>query len=131
MAALLLYEPLTTQILWLPPLFGLVVWGVYAAKGYERAVWLLYLYIYQADHGLDFFILFFVLFLTIKALDVLARFFACRLCLKFLGVVIFYGILLVSFWGLETLFMHQYSISYSLIALYMLLDLIVVGLYEN
>ena len=128
--ALLLYEPLTTQVIWLPPLFGLVVWGVYKGTGVTKALWLLYLYLYQSDHGLDFFVLFLTLFLTIKALDLIAKLLACTFCLKFVEVVIYYAFLLTAFWALQALFMHTHTFSYWLIGFYMILDLLAVAFYE-
>ncbi|MRI58862.1 MAG: hypothetical protein C6H99_05075 [Epsilonproteobacteria bacterium] len=131
LVGLILYEPLTTKIAWLPPLFGLAVWGLYRGRGWSRWIWLVYLCLYQIDHSIDLFLLFIALFITLKALDLIARVLACKSCLKYFGVVIFYGILMVGFWIDSTLFMRQFHISYSLVGLYLVLDLIVVGLYAD
>ncbi len=128
---LLFYEPLTTIYLWLPPFLGVAAWAIYSQEFIVKVGWLFYLYLYQNDHFIPFFLLFVALFFTLKLLDLTARILACSNCLRYFAVLYFYSVMIGLFWGVGTLLMEQEIFSWYLVLFYMVSDLIMVRAYED
>ena len=129
---LFIYEPLSTIYLFLPPLFGLMLWLIFASGAIEEKIFSLsYLYLYEMDHGMQRFSLFVTLFLSISFLRHLRYIISSKILLQILGVAIFYGVLL----GVMLLygFIMKESVSFevSLMLLYASMDLFVVVAYEK
>ncbi len=124
---LFVYEPLGSIYPFLPPLLGLAVWVVAARTSWtQKALWLLYLYFYEIDHGL------FCCMLIATALGVsfvykkLTHFIACVNCLKVILAVLYYASVTVLLIFLSYIFNTHFNLEVTLILYYMILDLVVV-----
>ena len=94
---LFVYEPLTTYFLFLPPLFGLVVYNtiLHRSTVVDLFFWMFYLYLFEIDHNMPYFSLYFsliVLSIFYKKMQLMIN---CRVCLIFLTVVFFYVLILI------------------------------------
>ena len=131
-AALGLYEPLTTIYPYLPLLLGLAFWRIFVSSWVvERAVWLSYLYLFGIDHQIPILALIFAIVASYYLLRRLLSYLLCTFCVRLLGVVLFYvlfvAILAALFWILQI----QWHPMWEIFWLYLLADLIVVGLYAK
>ncbi|NPA04288.1 MAG: hypothetical protein GXO61_05430 [Epsilonproteobacteria bacterium] len=127
-----LYEPFTTFYFFLPPLFGAVVWITFCnAPLVEMVAWFIYLYLFEVDHSLPSFSMFLVLFTSLWFLKKLQAIVYCRECLKFLGIVIAYSLLVAVLFIFKNFFYYDIHIPWRMIGVYIVLDWIFVTLYEK
>ncbi len=129
---LFIYEPLSTIYLFLPPLFGLMLWLIFANGAIEEKIFALsYLYLYEIDHGMQRFSLFVTLFLSIYFLRHLRYIISSKILLQVLGVAIFYGVLVGVMLVYGFIMKESVYFEASLMLLYASMDLFVVVAYEK
>ena len=129
---LFVYEPLTTIYLFLPPLFGLILWQIFSKSDFEAKFFeLLYVYIYEVDHSMERFSLFITLFLSIYLLHRLRFVISSQTLLQTLGVLIFYGIFIVVTELYGFIVKENISFDILLILMYVVIDIFIVVVYEK
>ncbi|GEM_PF-3265053 len=124
---LFVYEPLGSIYPFLPPLLGLAAWAVAAHTSWmQKGLWLLYLYLYEIDHGL------FCCMLIASAIAVsliykrITHYIACTNCLKLVIVTLYYTFATLLLIFLSYIFNTHFNLEMTLILYYMILDLVVV-----
>ncbi|BCD62136.1 hypothetical protein NitYY0826_C1007 [Nitratiruptor sp. YY08-26] len=129
---LFVYEPLTTIFIYLPPLLGVVVWLLFQKR--DVITWLFgiaYIYLYEIDHDFVRYTLFFNLFITLSLLQILYKYFVWNVMLKIASSAFFYiGIILIHI-VLGYILQTIYPLDFWIVGYYMLLDILVLVIYEK
>ncbi|WP_084275779.1 hypothetical protein [Nitratiruptor tergarcus] len=129
---LFVYEPLTTIFIYLPSLLGVVVWLLFQKR--DAITWLFgiaYIYLYEIDHDFVRYTLFFNLFITLSLLQILYKYFVWNVMLKIASSAFFYiGIILIHI-VLGYILQIIYPLDYWIVGYYMLLDILVLVIYEK
>ncbi len=92
---LILYEPLTTVYIYLPPLLAVAAWLLFSLSGFMRIFLLFYFYFFEVDHGLPFGSLLLVLLFYGYVYKRVVDLIACKGCLYGIMTILFYLFFLV------------------------------------
>jgi len=126
--AVLLYEPFTTIYPFLPPLFGLAFWNIYAARHIStKLLWLGYFYLYEVDHNIFGFALLVTVVLTYLLAIRISKFLLCGVCLKIVLTTLFYLIFVALLNFLSYIFNINYTFEWIDIVYYLIIDIVIVA----
>jgi len=124
---LFLYEPFTSLFAYLPPLLAYGAWRtVFGRHWVERLIWVVYFYLFEADHAfapLSLMLSLAVYWMVMRRFGALV---ACRVCLYLAGVPLFYLIVV----GVQLFYTHilgiESDIAFWRLLVYMVWDLVLV-----
>jgi hypothetical protein len=120
----LLYEPLTTVFIYIPPLLSVATWYIFQNRlKRESLYWLIYLFLFELDHSLPFLSLMTTSLIVILLLKKIESYVNCLLCLIVMNTLLFYAVFSLCLLFFNTIFSTDYLVNFELLVIYAILDL--------